>query len=230
MMARAVGLAWVFLDVGGPLFSDAAYFSALFEAIRERAPGLQRQAYDERFAQLRAAQSEGFTEALVGEFVTDESAHTAVRRRADVMWERTGYGPDEVFPDVVDTLRVLAKRYRLACITNHFSWVRDRAAAAGFADMVDVWAISAEVGAEKPDERIFRFALQRAGVRAENVAMVGDRLDMDLVPAKRLGMRTIWVLRNEAPDSPTPEQLAIPDAAVPSLAEVPAVLDHIDSE
>src|SRR5258706_10131573 len=120
MMARAVGLAWVFLDVGGPLFSDAAYFSALFEAIRERAPGLQRQAYDERFAQLRAAQSEGFTEALVGEFVTDESAHTAVRRRADVMWERTGYGPDEVFPDVVDTLRVLAKRYRLACITNHF--------------------------------------------------------------------------------------------------------------
>jgi putative hydrolase of the HAD superfamily len=37
-------------------------------------------------------------------------------------------------------------------------------------------------------------------------------------------MRTIWVLRNEAPDDPTPEQLAVPDAAVGSLEEVPAVI------
>jgi putative hydrolase of the HAD superfamily len=191
---------------------------------------LPREEFDARFDALRAAQNESFTDALVSAFVPDAGAHAAIRRRADASWERTGYGPDEVFPDVVDTLKVLARRFRLACITNHFSWVRDRAAEAGFGDLVDLWAISAEVGAEKPDERIFRFALQRAGVRPENVAMVGDRLDRDLVPAKRLGMRTVWVLRNEAPDDPTPEQLAVPDAAIRSLVELLGVLDKLDAE
>ena len=43
--------------------------------------------------------------------------------------------------------------------------------------------------------------------------MVGDRLDYDVRPAKAAGMRAIWVLRGEAPDDPTPAQLAEPDAA-----------------
>lgn len=230
MMTRAVGIAWVFLDVGGPLFSDASYFSSLYEAIRERAPGVTREQFDALFEALRTAQSSSFTDELVSAFVPDSGQHATVRRRADAMWERTGYGPEELFPDVVETLRALARRFRLACITNHFSWVRDRAGAAGFGEYVDVWAISAEVGAEKPDERIFKFALQRAGVRAENVVMVGDRLDRDLVPAKRLGMRTVWMLRNEAPDDPTPEQLAVPDAAIRSLSDLPGVLDKLDAE
>ena len=46
--------------------------------------------------------------------------------------------------------------------------------------------------------------------------MVGDRLDYDVRPAKRVGMRAIWMLRGEAPDEPTPEQLAEADGAVRS--------------
>ena len=34
--------------------------------------------------------------------------------------------------------------------------------------------------------------------------MVGDRLDYDVRPARRVGMRAIWMLRGEAPDEPTP--------------------------
>jgi putative hydrolase of the HAD superfamily len=55
--------------------------------------------------------------------------------------------------------------------------------------------------------------------------MVGDRLDRDIAPAKALGMRTVWVLRNEAPEDPTAEQLAVPDAAVRTLDEVPPLLE-----
>jgi FMN phosphatase YigB (HAD superfamily) len=38
-------------------------------------------------------------------------------------------------------------------------------------------------------------------------------------------MRTVWVLRGEAPDDPTPAQLAEPDASVRTLAEIPAMLE-----
>jgi FMN phosphatase YigB (HAD superfamily) len=54
--------------------------------------------------------------------------------------------------------------------------------------------------------------------------MIGDRLDYDVRPAKAAGMRTVWVLRGEAPDEPTLEQLAEPDAAVLDLTEVPPLI------
>ena len=38
-------------------------------------------------------------------------------------------------------------------------------------------------------------------------------------------MRAIWVLRGEAPDEPTAEQVAEADASVRSLAEVPAMVE-----
>ena len=217
-------IEWVFLDVGGILFSDASYFTSLYDAIAAVEPSTTRADYDARFDALRVAQSEPFTEALVSAFVADRAAHARVRADADARWERHGYAPEEMYPEVPSVVATLSDRYGIACITNHFSWVRDRAKAAGFADRVSVWAISAELGVEKPDPAIFAAALRESGADASRVVMVGDRLDRDIAPAKALGMRTIWVLRNEAPDDPTPEQRAVPDAVVGSLEEVPAIL------
>jgi putative hydrolase of the HAD superfamily len=221
-----MAIDWVFLDVGGILFSDDSYFSSLYEAIASASAGVTRNAFDERLRELRAAQNEPFTEALVSAFVPAAAAHAAVRADADARWEARGYRADELYPEAVSTLSTLASRYRLACITNHFSWVRDRARDAGFDDLVAVWAISAEVGLDKPDPALFRFALDEAGATPDHVAMVGDRLDRDIAPTKALGMRTVWVLRNEAPDDPTPEQLAVPDAVVHSLDPVPGILER----
>ena len=54
--------------------------------------------------------------------------------------------------------------------------------------------------------------------------MIGDRLDYDVRPAKAAGMRAVWVLRGEAPDDPTPGQLAQADASVLDLVNVPTLL------
>ncbi len=48
-------------------------------------------------------------------------------------------------------------------------------------------------GMKKPDLRIFRLALEQAGCNPQNTIMVGDRLANDIVPARQLGMKTIWV-------------------------------------
>ena len=221
-----MAIDWVFLDVGGILFSDDSYFTGLFEAIAAVAPDTTREAYDERLRALRAAQSEPFTDALLDAFVTGAATQAGVRKAADASWAERGHRVGELYPEVLSTLEDLASRYKLACITNHFSWVRDRADEAGFGRLIGAWAISAEAGVEKPDPALFRKLLGDAGTTPDRVAMVGDRLDRDIVPAKELGMRTIWVLRNEAPDEPTPEQLAVPDAVARSLDEVPAILDR----
>ena len=77
-------------------------------------------------------------------------------------------------------------------------------------------ASSDDVGLQKPDPAAVR-ARPVHGGRLDPRArvMVGDRLDYDVRPAKAAGMRAVWVLRGEAPDDPTPEQLAEPDARDP---------------
>ena len=47
----------------------------------------------------------------------------------------------------------------------------------------------------KPDERIFKLALDHLQVEPERVAMLGDRFDLDIEPSKRLGMLAIRIRR-----------------------------------
>jgi FMN phosphatase YigB (HAD superfamily) len=62
--------------------------------------------------------------------------------------------------------------------------------------LIDAVAISDEVGAEKPDRRIFEAALQRLGLAPAHVGrvvMVGNRLERDVRGANDLGMVSVWI-------------------------------------
>jgi FMN phosphatase YigB (HAD superfamily) len=51
--------------------------------------------------------------------------------------------------------------------------------------------ISSEVKMKKPDLKIFLLALDQAACKPADCVMVGDRLDTDIYPANKLGMKTI---------------------------------------
>nr|MBA3232494.1 HAD family hydrolase [Propionibacteriales bacterium] len=88
----------------------------------------------------------------------------------------------------------------------------------GLGQLIDVWGVSAIVGHEKPSRELFGWALNEVGAEPANAVHVGNRLDTDVRPAKALGLGTVWVIRGEAPERPTPEQLAEPDLAVRDLS------------
>ena len=71
------------------------------------------------------------------------------------------------------------------------SFFRIRSAAYSASERIVI--ASAEEGVSKPDRRIFEIALERSGCKPENAVMIGDRIDNDIVPAKQLGMKTIWI-------------------------------------
>ncbi len=52
---------------------------------------------------------------------------------------------------------------------------------------------SEESGAEKPDPRIFQLALQKLGLSADQVCVVGDNWDKDILGGTGLGMRSFWL-------------------------------------
>jgi HAD superfamily hydrolase (TIGR01509 family) len=84
------------------------------------------------------------------------------------------------YPDTVATLRGLSEQgVRTAVVSNIAFDIRPAFAAIGADGYVDEFVLSFEVGAVKPDPRIFTAALERVGVAAADAVMVGDSEEAD---------------------------------------------------
>lgn len=213
-------ISLVLLDVGGPIYDDASYARALLAGLRELAGPVDEDTFRKVYDRQRQRQSGSLRQALTDQFLGggDRGRLTEMAARH---WR---YGTEDLHDDVLPVIAALAGRYRLGVVANQRSQVRQALERDGVAPFIDVWAISDDVGAEKPDPRIFLHALRSAGVPACDAVHVGNRLDTDVRGAHRVGLRTVWVLRGEAPPAPTPAQRGEPDAVITSLSELPEVL------
>lgn len=100
---------------------------------------------------------------------------------------------ETVYPQAAECLSKLHKKYKIGIIANQSPGTADRMKQYGLSQYLDSIIASAEEGIEKPDLRIFELALQRAHCLPERAVMIGDRLDNDIIPAKRMGLNTIWI-------------------------------------
>jgi HAD superfamily hydrolase (TIGR01509 family) len=81
-----------------------------------------------------------------------------------------------VYPDTVHVLNSLRQKGIRTAVISNIAWdIRAVLAAAE----VDEYVLSFEVGAAKPDPRIFTSALARLGVRADEALMIGDSEEND---------------------------------------------------
>ena len=127
------------------------------------------------------------------------------------------------FADTVPALRQLKTRFKLGVISNI-----DDDLFAGSARHLEVgfsfdWLVTAQQArAYKPSTRPFQLALERIGLPREKLIHVAQSLFHDHVPAKQLGLRTVWV--NRRADRPgfgaTPPASAQPDLEVKTMAEL----------
>jgi putative hydrolase of the HAD superfamily len=58
-----------------------------------------------------------------------------------------------------------------------------------------VLAISGDLGWEKPDPRIFKWAMEEAGAEPHECLHVGDSPHFDAIPAQQLGMTGVLIDR-----------------------------------
>ncbi|MCL2023853.1 MAG: HAD family hydrolase [Oscillospiraceae bacterium] len=128
---------------------------------------------------------------------------------------------DPLYPEAIAALDVLYKKYKLGVIANHG---KDTAKLLGIDRFFSIYVVSKIAGFSKPDLRIFEMALQQAQCAPENAVMIGDRLDNDIFPAKKLGMKTIWIRQGFGgiPDPMSKEYK--PDYTVNNLLEILEIL------
>jgi putative hydrolase of the HAD superfamily len=94
----------------------------------------------------------------------------------------------------VATLRRLrAAGLRLGVVSNSDGRVDQALAAAGLREYFDVVVDSDLAGVEKPDPRIFSFAIEALGLRPDEVLYIGDIYEVDVVGAEAAGLHAALV-------------------------------------
>lgn len=109
----------------------------------------------------------------------------------------------DVFPDVIPTLDALVVAgYRLGIVSNWDVSLGDVLSDLGLAGRFDFVAVSAVVGARKPDAAIFRHALRRLGVCPGDAVHVGNDPELDVRGALGAGLRAVLLDRAAVPPLP----------------------------
>ncbi len=140
---------------------------------------------------------------------------------------RENFDADDLYGDVRECFAALHAAGRRVVIAGNQP-PQARSALQAMELGVDAIVISDELGAQKPTAAFFDAVVEIAAVAPDEIAYVGDRLDNDVLPARRAGMRTVLLTRGpwghlhaERPDA------ALADIVTGSLTELPALLDAL---
>lgn len=171
---------WIFFDIGSTLVDETEAYNHRAREMIENT-GITFSIFDDKRIELAKQGFDGNSEAI---------KFFGLRKTP---W----HSEDELpFNDAFDTLKILKERgYKLGVIANQSEGAAQRLENWELLQYFDVVATSAELGVAKPDKLIFEKSFEIAKCQPHNSVMVGDRLDNDIIPAKALGMRTVWIRR-----------------------------------
>ncbi len=148
---------------------------------------------------------------------------------AELLGKSVGDWP--AFPDTTDALKRLQRRFKLVVVSNvdRESFVRTQRRLGITFDAV---VTAEEVGAYKPDAKMFLRAMEVAktfGAERENILHVAQSLYHDHVPAKKFGLKTVWVRRpskaGEFGATREPGVDVRPDLVVGSMGDLVEVME-----
>ena len=244
-------IRYVFWDLGDTVLNEdrlrCAIYLQLHRQIAEREPGFT---FDEMLREREALIAGGDTRAHYGIARRHLPDGTFAGWRRETLKFVAGEGQQFIMPvrGAVETFDALRDLHH-GIIADQPASVLETLDSCGLGGRFTTEAVSSIVGANKPDEAIFRWALDHAGASAAESVMIGNRLDVDVRPARRLGMRTILCYlspESKGWDPPAEAERAYlaslgrvhnwrtvpqdaeetPDAVVRALPEIPSIIGN----
>ena len=197
-------VSWIFFDLGCTLVdetrSDELYLQELNARLKTHGVRLGnvrfRRAVRDIIGRRVVTNRRELAEFLITEYVGGSSKRGLLTQLFS-KWPGDRYTKLWVLhSDVMPTLSLISTGYNCGIIANQTSYGRSFVESQKkFRSFFKAIVLSAEVGISKPDPGIFHLALHRAKAKARDSMYVGDRVDFDVAPAKKIGMITVRVRR-----------------------------------
>ena len=177
----------VFFDLGGVIVRTE------FQAPRQRLAERLGMEYDD-LVKIVFDSDSGY-KATIGEISSDEHWASVLQRLKRPASELSAIRAEFFAGDIVDRtlldfLRSLRGKYKTGLISNAWGDLRDFIVKEKFDDAFDRMIISAEVGAAKPEAKIFQIALEQLGVRPNEAVFVDDFL-INIEGCEKVGLKGI---------------------------------------
>lgn len=173
--------------------------------------------------QLESARREVVRLALAGLGIEDDDLAACI---GDAYSHRRDIGMAPL-PDAIDTVRWLRNSGRRLALLTNGGGVAQRRKIARFelTGLFDAILVEGELGFGKPDDRVYRRALDVLGTRPGETWMVGDNLEWDVAAPQKLGMSGVWI---DARGRGVPELSTVkPDYIVRTLADLRALIEPV---
>ncbi len=122
------------------------------------------------------------------------------------------------FPEVRPALEQLRERFVLIAVTNGNADLVKIGIDDLFADIV----YARDVGAAKPDAKIFAAAVEAGGAKAAETLHAGDHPEYDVHGAREAGLHAVWVNRLQRQ---WPDDLSPPATTIDHVGELMALFD-----
>ena len=178
----------VFFDLGGVILRTE------YQAPRQHLAEKLGMEYDDLVKVV--FDSESGYKASIGAITPDEHWASVTKRLKRPASEMEALRHEFFAGDIIDRtllefLRSLRGTYKTGLISNAWGDLRDYIVREKFDDAFDHMIISAEVGAMKPDAKIFKIALEQAGVQAHEAVLVDD-FAVNIEGCEKVGMQGIY--------------------------------------
>lgn len=217
----------ILIDVGGPLVDERGFYELtdrlVLELLTSSGCQITREDYEKVLQHLTARLFPAPRTAALWHFIRPDLKKFQ-QLREEMKLRQQEWRAERLQAGALEAVRALARHYRLALAGNQPAAIKELLASSGILQYFHFGLVSEELGARKPDPQFFQMILDSLEVEPEEAAMVGDRLDHDIFPARLMGLKTVRVLvgpyARQEPLTPAHE----PDLVIGSLGELPRAL------
>lgn len=204
-----INVKWIFFDIGSTLVDESAVYENRIEEI----------------TRSNHIDKNEFVAKVMQRAHTDQKPIMSVAAEYGAKVPTWRHDLETLYPDAEELLQRLSQQYKIGIIANQDFGTEQRLTGFDIRQYFDLVIASAEEGVAKPNLRIFQIALDRANCKSEEAVMVGDRIDNDIIPAKIIGMTTVWIRQGFGSLAEPQAAVETPDYTINNLNELFEIID-----
>ena len=219
----------VLFDFGGTLDSDGVHWSEQFFAVYHQVgSAVSRERFDQAFLEADRIIASSYDVrgcSLKQLLELQVSLQFENLRFEDEQWKRriieacytSAKGTIERNRDILSRLH---NRYKLGVISNFSGNLEVICREFKVEPFLDLILDSGNLEVSKPDPRIFEIAVERLGLNPSECYYIGDSFERDILPAREVGLNTIWLRGANGRACPDPSKVNYIISTLPEIEHI----------